>query len=110
MGTLCRFLLILKSDVTRSTFYTFRIIILITHSLDLIFVGVSYMSILHFLLVCIKLIRFVRGKKPGRNTGFDMDEIDLAAMEQCYGVVVASAIFGICLHNGISTNHVTCVS
>ncbi|XP_043808551.1 probable hexosyltransferase MUCI70 isoform X2 [Manihot esculenta] len=37
---------------------------------------------------------FVRGKKPGRNTGFDMDEIDLAAMEQCYGVVVASAIFG----------------
>ncbi|KAF2303330.1 hypothetical protein GH714_016779 [Hevea brasiliensis] len=37
---------------------------------------------------------FVRGKKPGRNTGFDMDEIDLAAMEQCQGVVVASAIFG----------------
>ncbi|KAG8635378.1 probable hexosyltransferase MUCI70 [Manihot esculenta] len=37
---------------------------------------------------------FVRGKKPGRNTGFDMDEIDLAAMEQCRGVVVASAIFG----------------
>ncbi|XP_065877982.1 probable hexosyltransferase MUCI70 isoform X2 [Euphorbia lathyris] len=37
---------------------------------------------------------FVRGKRPGRNTGFDMDEIDLVAMEQCRGVVVASAIFG----------------
>ncbi|XP_050212496.1 probable hexosyltransferase MUCI70 [Mercurialis annua] len=37
---------------------------------------------------------FVRGEKPGRNTGFDMDETDLAAMEQCDGVVVASAIFG----------------
>ncbi|XP_012091609.1 uncharacterized protein LOC105649546 isoform X2 [Jatropha curcas] len=37
---------------------------------------------------------FVRGKKPGQNTGFDMDETDLAAMEQCNGVVVASAIFG----------------
>ncbi|WCJ27042.1 hypothetical protein M5689_008817 [Euphorbia peplus] len=37
---------------------------------------------------------FVRGKRPGQNTGFDMDEIDLDAMEQCRGVVVASAIFG----------------
>ncbi|EEF50857.1 conserved hypothetical protein [Ricinus communis] len=37
---------------------------------------------------------FVRGQRPGRSTGFDMDETDLAAMEQCHGVVVASAIFG----------------
>ncbi|KAL5151183.1 hypothetical protein HKD37_13G037640 [Glycine soja] len=37
---------------------------------------------------------FVRGTKPGRNTGFDMDEDDLLEMEQCHGVVVASAIFG----------------
>ncbi|XP_061358648.1 probable hexosyltransferase MUCI70 [Gastrolobium bilobum] len=37
---------------------------------------------------------FVRGIKPGRNTGFDMDEADLLEMEQCNGVVVASAIFG----------------
>ncbi|KAJ8761692.1 hypothetical protein K2173_004468 [Erythroxylum novogranatense] len=37
---------------------------------------------------------FVGGEKPGRNTGYDMDETDLAAMEQCHGVVVASAIFG----------------
>ncbi|CAK7350583.1 unnamed protein product [Dovyalis caffra] len=37
---------------------------------------------------------FARGKRPGQNTGFDMDEIDLDAMEQCHGVVVASAIFG----------------
>ncbi|KAM1235525.1 hypothetical protein ACFX13_005058 [Malus domestica] len=37
---------------------------------------------------------FVRGSKPGRNTGYDLDEIDLNDMEQCNGVVVASAIFG----------------
>ncbi|KAL2344050.1 hypothetical protein Fmac_005335 [Flemingia macrophylla] len=37
---------------------------------------------------------FVRGIKPGRNTGFDIDEADLFEMEQCNGVVVASAIFG----------------
>lgn len=40
------------------------------------------------------LIRFVRGIKPGRNTGYDMDDADLLEMEQCRGVVVASAIFG----------------
>ncbi|KAK9936376.1 hypothetical protein M0R45_013222 [Rubus argutus] len=37
---------------------------------------------------------FVRGSKPGRNTRYDMDEEDLHDMEQCHGVVVASAIFG----------------
>ncbi|KAK9267582.1 hypothetical protein L1049_010010 [Liquidambar formosana] len=37
---------------------------------------------------------FVRGNKPGRHTGFDMDDPDLLEMEQCHGVVVASAIFG----------------
>ncbi|KAF1861995.1 hypothetical protein Lal_00026499 [Lupinus albus] len=37
---------------------------------------------------------FVRGIQPGRNTGFDIDENDLLEMEQCNGVVVASAIFG----------------
>lgn len=37
---------------------------------------------------------FVRGIKPGRNTGYDMDDADLLEMEQCHGVVVASAIFG----------------
>ncbi|XP_059439939.1 probable hexosyltransferase MUCI70 [Corylus avellana] len=37
---------------------------------------------------------FVRGIKPGRNTGYDMDDDDLLDMEQCNGVVVASAIFG----------------
>ncbi|KAK7331939.1 hypothetical protein VNO80_28684 [Phaseolus coccineus] len=37
---------------------------------------------------------FVRGTKPGRNTGFDMDEDDLLEMEKCHGIVVASAIFG----------------
>ncbi|KAK7362840.1 hypothetical protein VNO77_04964 [Canavalia gladiata] len=37
---------------------------------------------------------FVRGIKPGRNSGFDIDEVDLLEMERCNGVVVASAIFG----------------
>ncbi|KAK1412308.1 hypothetical protein QVD17_33454 [Tagetes erecta] len=37
---------------------------------------------------------FVRGDKPGRNTGFDIDESDIFEMDQCHGVVVASAIFG----------------
>ncbi|XP_047324373.1 probable hexosyltransferase MUCI70 [Impatiens glandulifera] len=37
---------------------------------------------------------FVRGNKPGRHTGFDIDDLDLLEMEKCSGVVVASAIFG----------------
>lgn len=39
-------------------------------------------------------IRFVKGKKLGHGTGFNMDEDALLEMEQCHGVVVASAIFG----------------
>ncbi|XP_045823642.1 probable hexosyltransferase MUCI70 isoform X2 [Trifolium pratense] len=37
---------------------------------------------------------FVRGTKPGHNTGFDIDEDDLLEMDHCNGVVVASAVFG----------------
>lgn len=37
---------------------------------------------------------FIKGTKPGRHTGFDIDEADLLEMDQCNGVVVASAIFG----------------
>ncbi|KAA8519793.1 hypothetical protein F0562_014117 [Nyssa sinensis] len=37
---------------------------------------------------------FVRGIKPGRQTGYDIDDPDLLKMEKCRGVVVASAIFG----------------
>ncbi|KAJ4749679.1 transmembrane protein (DUF616) [Rhynchospora pubera] len=37
---------------------------------------------------------FVKGRKPGLGTGFDIDESDLSAMESCSGIVVASAIFG----------------
>ncbi|CAL5408809.1 unnamed protein product [Camellia sinensis] len=37
---------------------------------------------------------FVRGIKPGRQTGFDIDNPDLLEMENCHGVVVASAVFG----------------
>ena len=48
----------------------------------------------HCTLFFFALIRFVRGIKPGRNTGYDMDDADLFDMEQCHGVVVASAIFG----------------
>ncbi|XP_077229428.1 tRNA (met) cytidine acetyltransferase, putative (DUF616) isoform X2 [Tasmannia lanceolata] len=37
---------------------------------------------------------FVKGNRPGRQTGFDIDDADLFEMEQCHGIVVASAIFG----------------
>ncbi|KAL3820476.1 hypothetical protein ACJIZ3_006381 [Penstemon smallii] len=37
---------------------------------------------------------FVRGVKPGHQTGFDIDDSDLLEMETCRGVIVASAIFG----------------
>ncbi|KAI5069324.1 hypothetical protein GOP47_0015625 [Adiantum capillus-veneris] len=37
---------------------------------------------------------FVRGVKPGVGTGFDIDAKDLADMDRCKGIVVASAIFG----------------
>nr|XP_043611603.1 probable hexosyltransferase MUCI70 [Erigeron canadensis] len=37
---------------------------------------------------------FVTGDKPGRKTGFDIDDTDLFEMDQCRGVLVASAIFG----------------
>ncbi|KAK4787563.1 hypothetical protein SAY86_011396 [Trapa natans] len=37
---------------------------------------------------------FVKGGKPGLGTGYDMDETDRLAMENCHGVVVSSAIFG----------------
>jgi hypothetical protein len=37
---------------------------------------------------------FVRGKKPGQGTGFDINDDDLLEMEKCRGLVVASAIFG----------------
>lgn len=41
------------------------------------------------------LIRFVRGKKPSQGSGFDLDYADLLEMEECRGILVASAIFGI---------------
>ncbi|KAJ4975219.1 hypothetical protein NE237_000325 [Protea cynaroides] len=37
---------------------------------------------------------FVKGRKPGQQTGFDIDDLDLLEMEQCRGIVVASAVFG----------------
>lgn len=41
----------------------------------------------------------MRGKIPGLNTGFDIDEADLSEMKQCQRTVVASAIFGNCFFN-----------
>lgn len=57
---------------------------------------------LHFVGWICASIRFVGGR-PGRNTGYDMDEVDLHDMEQCHGVVVASAIFGNVQYNLEST-------
>ncbi|KAK4781796.1 hypothetical protein SAY86_015898 [Trapa natans] len=37
---------------------------------------------------------FVNGSKPGRQTGFDIDEADFVEMEKTYDVIVASGIFG----------------
>ncbi|CAA6672995.1 unnamed protein product [Spirodela intermedia] len=37
---------------------------------------------------------FSKGNRPGNGCGFDIDTGDLLEMEQCHGVVVASAIFG----------------
>ncbi|PKI37631.1 hypothetical protein CRG98_041924 [Punica granatum] len=37
---------------------------------------------------------FVKGNKPGRLSGFDIDEADLVEMEKYYDVIVASGIFG----------------
>ncbi|XP_076948845.1 putative hexosyltransferase MUCI70 [Bidens hawaiensis] len=37
---------------------------------------------------------FVRGDRPGRKSGFDISDSDLFLMDQCHGIVVASAIFG----------------
>ncbi|QHO31761.1 uncharacterized protein DS421_8g244310 [Arachis hypogaea] len=37
---------------------------------------------------------FVKGSRPGRQTGFDFDEADLFELDQYHDVIVASAIFG----------------
>ncbi|KAA8523905.1 hypothetical protein F0562_010328 [Nyssa sinensis] len=37
---------------------------------------------------------FVKGCRPGRHTGFDIDEVDLRELEQFHEVIVASAVFG----------------
>lgn len=46
-------------------------------------------------------LRFVRGNKPGSNTGFDINGDDLLEMEQCDEIVVASAVFGMIKQNYI---------
>lgn len=44
------------------------------------------------------LIRFVKGSKPGNQSGFDIDEADLLELEEFHEVIVASAIFGMVSH------------
>lgn len=44
------------------------------------------------------LIRFVKGSKPGNQSGFDIDEADLVELEEFHEVIVASAIFGMVSH------------
>lgn len=51
-----------------------------------------------FLLLHIVFIRFVKGSKPGHQSGFDIDEADLMELQQFHEVIVASAIFGIYEH------------
>lgn len=51
--------------------------------------------------------RFVRGMKPGVGTGFDIDENDLADMDKCTGIVVASAIFGRLLFENVKRSTMT---
>lgn len=44
--------------------------------------------------VAVLFCRFVKGSKPGYQTGFDIDEADLMELGQFHEVIVASAIFG----------------
>jgi hypothetical protein len=44
--------------------------------------------------VQILFIRFVKGSKPGYQSGFDIHEADLMELAQFHEVIVASAIFG----------------
>ncbi|BBH01788.1 Protein of unknown function D [Prunus dulcis] len=37
---------------------------------------------------------FVKGSKPGRQSGFDVDEADLMELEMFHDIIVASAVFG----------------
>lgn len=51
-------------------------------------------SYLKFSGFACSFIRFVKGAKPGYQTGFDIDEADISELEQFHEVIVASAIFG----------------
>jgi hypothetical protein len=48
--------------------------------------------------LAVFFIRFVKGNRPGRQTGFDIDEADLMKLEDSHEVIVASAIFGTVVH------------
>lgn len=61
--------------------------------------SIKLVMLVTFLLNLPLSTRFVKGPRPGIGTGFDMDESDLLDMEQCRGVVVASAVFGLNLHH-----------
>jgi len=52
--------------------------------------------------------RFIRGKIPGLNTGFDIDEADRSEMQLCQRTVVASAIFGNYCFGFLSSLQIAC--
>lgn len=58
---------------------------------------------------------FVKGSKPGDQSGFDIDEADLMELEQFHEVIVASAIFGTTEHKTFYKDflnfiHIICLS
>ena len=67
-----------------------KLFLLFSHYVCWLFI--SYRKVPAF---ACSFIRFVKGVKPGRQTGFDIDEADIMELEQFHEVIVASAIFGI---------------
>lgn len=53
-----------------------------------------YFSCGLFLVHLLFFPRFVKGCRPGHQTGFDIDGADLGELEQFHDVIVASAVFG----------------
>ena len=80
-----------------------------------LFFQLNASDFLPFLLVHIVLIRFVKGSKPGDQSGFDIDQADLMELEQFHEVIVASAIFGTTGHKTFYKDflnfiHIICLS
>lgn len=62
-------------------------------ALSILFEISNYVAKLSLVLMALSWsISFAKGR-PGRGTGYDLDEEDILEMEQCRGIVVVSAIF-----------------